>query len=152
MQRHEAETVLGLFMAGYPNETLEDPSVTLWINRLEMLDAEVSTKLALWWIDNEPRMPTINQFRSAVNRELSRLRDEEEREHRAGLPRGPVEMPEWVWVWSWMRRNGDGRSLPQQEPHVDPTTVMSSDDYATIRNRWISDGAPKEMVPVVRTV
>jgi hypothetical protein len=98
----EAAQVLSLLTAGFHRESLEEATIELWLEVIEPQDAALATKVALDWIKNEDRFPTVSQFRHAYHvarrqadpHELSAAHDVP-----ADLGLGGSECPQWVMRW-----------------------------------------------------
>lgn len=129
MKSEEATQVLGILAAGFHRETMEEATVDLWLEIIEPMDATLATKIALGWVKNQDRFPTISQFRHAYHSERRSVDREEG-------PRALVAIeevgtgrktPEWVQRWSRKNRHnchfedprvraakGDWRLFPEQ--------------------------------------
>lgn len=58
---------------------------------------------------------------------------------------------EWVHVYYWCRMIREPRTLesfPQQEGHVDPSSIMSQERYKELRDEWKNAGSPKFAKPI----
>ena len=99
---------------------------------------------------------------TALAKHWLRVFDEDKRRRATGVNRSapapsepePVlstKAPEWYWVWTWcrwIRHPREDRSLPQQRDYVDPTTVMTQDQYEELRAEWLESGQPRMGGPV----
>jgi len=90
--------VLTLLVAGFPRETIDAASETIWLKLLEDLDAQLTTEAVLFWIKTEPRFPTMSDIRQAVRLRKGREASDQER---LALMRTttPLEVPAFVKQW-----------------------------------------------------
>lgn len=105
MKLEEAGQILGILTAGFHRETLEQGTIDLWMDILEPMDAELATKIAMGWVKNQDRFPTISQFRHAYHGERRGL--ERPALSAAHAATALVEMAGNTlptWVQRWLRR------------------------------------------------
>ncbi len=148
MTEPAAREILAM-MKDHWNMYLSEPTVEMWMAFLVGLDAELATKAVAKLATSQRETPKIADVKETV----SMLRRQAE-SRLPGLPQATKRekgTPEWVWVWSWARHSRTPRCLipfPQQSPHVDPTEVMSMDEYASLREEWVTAGSPKAKHPI----
>lgn len=110
MKSSEASQILEMLVSAFHRETLETGTVELWLDILDPLDAEISTKVTIDWVKSQDRFPTIAQFRHAYHSERARVLSEER-----GRPVSldefglPLNCPDWVQRWKASRRAAMGK-------------------------------------------
>lgn len=117
MKENEATDVVRLLAAGFHRENLEPETVILWTELLEPIDAQVATDVALEWVKQEDRFPSISQFRHACHLKAKRDKPPELSAAIATDDRGLPLMtarPEWVMRWTRARAAGDMRVFEEQ--------------------------------------
>lgn len=156
MKESEAETIIGMIRSATSTYKLDLSTVQYWQGQMVRLDAETATKAVIVGSREWRFFPSWAQFYEVYRAEkrkydlLSEPVGEQGIRTPADGKRG-VAAPEWVWVWSWarmMRDPRDDRSFPQQEGHVDPTTIMTSEEYEQLRAEWVAEGSPKSRNPL----
>lgn len=135
MKTSEANEILNILLAAFHRETMEQPTIDLWVEILEPYDAEVATKVALRWATGEDRFPTINQFRHfyrAAKGVLSQNHNPVVATDQYGLP--VAGAPEWVGRWKRARAEGAAiedlkKRLAQGDWRVFPEQIVDGPKY-----------------------
>lgn len=102
MKESEAIEVLRLLAAGFHRESIEPETMQLWVEVILPMDAALATAVAMGWIKNQDRFPTISQFRHGYHVERRRVGEPElsaAHDVPADLDLGKSECPQWVKRW-----------------------------------------------------
>jgi len=102
MREHEALEVVRLLAAGFHRESIEPETMQLWVEVILPMDAEQATLVAMGWIKNEDKFPSISQFRHAYHLERRRA-DSQELSAAHAVPEdlglSGAGCPRWVQRW-----------------------------------------------------
>ena len=127
----------------------------LWRDGLVRYPADVGTQAVIHLARHSKFKPTLSELLEVTNM-FARGTESPVGEQRAELPAVATERlargtPEWVWVWTWARWRRDPREergFPQQLGHVDPTSMLSMEEYRDLLAEWKDAGSPKEKSPL----
>lgn len=151
MKENEARDLLGMLKAATTQYPLDDETIGFWIDGLTILDAEIATNAVLVGIRKWEQFPPWASFYEAYRMVQRQAQDTERRAKIVEEGKWGHETPEWVWLWSWcrfLRDPADERPFPQQADFVDPTMVMTTEQYEMLRSEWIKIGRPKMRMPL----
>lgn len=148
MKHEEAGDVITLIQAATNDTRVSQDTITYFTAALTKLDYHMALDSAAMGVAIWRRFPTWSEFR-----EFYKARERQSRPTGIDQPEGkPPKHPEWVWVWTWARNRRSPRNLrpfPQQRDFADPDTLMSDEEYETLRQEWENAGSPKAENPIV---
>jgi hypothetical protein len=113
MKESEALEIIRLLGAGFHREAIEPETIQLWVEVISPMDAALATDVAMGWIKNQDRFPSISQFRHAYHVERRRVGQPElsaAHEVDEVLDLDKNTLP--TWVTRWLRRFKVVNALP----------------------------------------
>lgn len=145
MDERDAQTIVRMVESGWSCD-FGFQGRTLWCKMLYPYEAELVTQAVVEMSQSplpggrfKPHISDLHEIILSLRKRLETPRKEIPQERSTGAP-------EWYHVWHYarlLRDPKDTRSLPQQDGHVDPTTMMPASDYEKLRQEWKKAGSPK---------
>jgi hypothetical protein len=137
---------------------LGDGGRRMWRQEIMLYDVELATKAVVHLAKRQSYKITMADLSQTLEMFARNLRQEaKDKEDTKALEEGRrgFATPEWVWVWMWARNERDPaeeRPFPQMQDYGDPTQMMRTEDYNSLRDEWETAGSPKGKVVVGRAV